>query len=72
MINRGNLRQDLFSGAGTAQAFEKTLFETCERGGWGRELGDLNEVEWEVLLTESMKALGKTESDVRVDKKSAE
>ncbi|MEZ5278822.1 MAG: transposase [Opitutaceae bacterium] len=37
VINRGNFRQDLFSGPGTAQAFEKALFETCERCGW--ELG---------------------------------
>ena len=37
MINRGNFRQDLFSRPRTAQAFEKTLFEACERCGW--ELG---------------------------------
>ena len=37
VINRGNFRQDLFTGPGTAQAFEKTLYETCDRCGW--ELG---------------------------------
>ena len=34
VINRGNYRQDLFSAPGTAQAFEKTLFEVSERCGW--------------------------------------
>lgn len=37
MINRGNYRQDLFRAPGTAEAFEKTLGETCDKCGW--ELG---------------------------------
>ncbi|MEO0795942.1 MAG: transposase [Verrucomicrobiota bacterium] len=34
VINRGNYRQDLFTKHKTGAAFEKTLFEACERFGW--------------------------------------
>jgi REP element-mobilizing transposase RayT len=34
VINRGNYRRDVFETAATAQAFERCLFETCERLGW--------------------------------------
>ena len=34
VINRGNYRQDLFSQHQTGEAFEKTLFEACQRFGW--------------------------------------
>jgi putative transposase len=34
VINRGNYRRDLFAGKGSAEAFERTLFETCARFGW--------------------------------------
>jgi len=34
IINRGNYRRDIFETEGAAQAFEKCLFETCEKSGW--------------------------------------
>ena len=34
VINRGNYRKDLFTEAGAAGAFEKALFEACEKCGW--------------------------------------
>ena len=34
VINRGNYRRDLFAGEGAAAAFERVLFEACERFGW--------------------------------------
>jgi REP element-mobilizing transposase RayT len=34
VINRGNYRRDLFAGKGSAEAFERTLFEACARFGW--------------------------------------
>lgn len=34
VINRGNFRQDLFTGEGAAEAFETTLGEAAERFGW--------------------------------------
>src|SRR5690625_3231839 len=34
VINRGNYRKDLFGNVGTADAFERTLFEACNRCGW--------------------------------------
>ena len=34
VMNRGNFRQDLFTVHKTGEAFEKTLFEVCERFGW--------------------------------------
>ena len=34
VINRGNFRKDLFSTYRTAEAFSKTLFETCDRFEW--------------------------------------
>ena len=34
VINRGNYRRVLFSQAGSAASFEKTLFEACEKYGW--------------------------------------
>src|SRR5690606_11227302 len=34
VLNRGNYRQNLFDVHLTADAFEKTLFETAERYGW--------------------------------------
>ncbi len=33
-MNRGNYRQDLFTVHKTGEAFEKGLFEVCERFGW--------------------------------------
>lgn len=34
VINRGNYRRNLFTGAGAAEAFERTLGQTAERFGW--------------------------------------
>ncbi len=34
MINRGNYRRDLFAPKGAAEAFERCLFEACEKCGW--------------------------------------
>lgn len=34
VINRGNYRRDLFETADKAKAFERALFETCERMAW--------------------------------------
>jgi len=34
IINRGNYRHEVFTSAATAQAFERCLFEVCERMGW--------------------------------------
>ncbi|MCG8701267.1 MAG: transposase, partial [Bacteroidales bacterium] len=34
VLNRGNYRRDLFTVSGTADAFERVLFETCDRFGW--------------------------------------
>lgn len=34
VINRGNYRKDLFNEKGAAEAFERTLFEACEKCGW--------------------------------------
>jgi len=34
LINRGNYRSDVFASEGAKQAFERTLFEACERHGW--------------------------------------
>jgi REP element-mobilizing transposase RayT len=34
IINRGNYRQDLFINDGARLAFEKCLFESCEKCGW--------------------------------------
>lgn len=34
VISRGNYRKDLFTMAGSGEAFEKALFETVERCGW--------------------------------------
>ena len=34
VINRGNFQRNLFSGEGAAAAFERVLFEACERFGW--------------------------------------
>jgi putative transposase len=34
VLNRGNYRQDLFTVSGTAEAFERVLFDTCSRYGW--------------------------------------
>jgi putative transposase len=34
VINRGNYRRNLFTGEGSAEAFERTLFEACARFGW--------------------------------------
>jgi len=34
VINRGNYRKDLFSDKRTAGAFEKALFEVCEKCRW--------------------------------------
>jgi len=34
VLNRGNYRKDLFSDAKTAGAFEKALFEVCEKCRW--------------------------------------
>jgi REP-associated tyrosine transposase len=34
VLNRGNYRQDIFTVAGSAEAFERTLFDCCSRFGW--------------------------------------
>ena len=34
VINRGNYRSDIFKTDGARAAFERTLFEACERSGW--------------------------------------
>ncbi len=34
LINRGNYRKDVFAEKGAAQAFEKALFEACEKCEW--------------------------------------
>lgn len=34
VLNRGNYREWIFEDDGAKLAFEKTLFETCERAGW--------------------------------------
>ena len=34
ILNRGNYRQDLFTVPGSAEAFERTLFDCCSRFGW--------------------------------------
>lgn len=34
VINRGNYRKDLFGQKGAAEAFERALFEACEKCGW--------------------------------------
>ena len=34
VINRGNYRQDLFINEGAHEAFERCLFEACEKCGW--------------------------------------
>jgi putative transposase len=34
VINRGNYRKDLFGEKGAAEAFERALFEACEKCGW--------------------------------------
>lgn len=34
VLNRGNYRKDLFSNTRTAEAFEKALFEACEKCRW--------------------------------------
>ena len=34
VINRGNFRKDIFASEGARRAFERTLFEACERSGW--------------------------------------
>jgi len=34
VINRGNYRRDIFATDGAREAFERTLFEACERSGW--------------------------------------
>ena len=34
VLNRGNYQQDLFTTHRTGEAFERTLFEACERFGW--------------------------------------
>ena len=34
-MNRGNYRQRIFAGKGSAEAFERTLGEAAERFGWG-------------------------------------
>ena len=34
VINRGNYRKDLFSDERVARAFEKALFEVCEKCRW--------------------------------------
>ena len=33
-MNRGNYRSWIFESDGAKKSFEKSLFETCERGGW--------------------------------------
>lgn len=34
LLNRGNYRQDLFAVSGSAEAFERALFDGCSRFGW--------------------------------------
>jgi REP element-mobilizing transposase RayT len=34
VINRGNYRKAVFAAEKTKQAFEKCLFEACEKQGW--------------------------------------
>ncbi|MHC4116784.1 MAG: transposase [Planctomycetota bacterium] len=34
VLNRGNYRQDIFAVPGSADAFEKALFDCCSRFGW--------------------------------------
>lgn len=34
VINRGNFRSKIFLAKGAAEAFERTLFQACERFGW--------------------------------------
>jgi putative transposase len=34
LINRGNYRRDVFASEGAKQAFERTLFEGCEKWSW--------------------------------------
>ena len=34
ILNRGNYRQDLFNIVGSAEAFERVLFDACSRFGW--------------------------------------
>ncbi len=34
VLNRGNYRRDLFDVCGTAEAFERVLFDACFRFGW--------------------------------------
>lgn len=34
VLNRGNYRQNLFTMPGTADAFERVLFDACDRFGW--------------------------------------
>jgi REP element-mobilizing transposase RayT len=34
VINRGNYRRNIFASAGSGEAFERCLVETCERFGW--------------------------------------
>lgn len=34
VLNRGNYRQEIFAVAGSAEAFERTLFDCCSRFGW--------------------------------------
>jgi putative transposase len=34
IINRGNYRHDLFINDGAHEAFERCLFEACEKCGW--------------------------------------
>ncbi len=36
VINRGNYRSDIFSTDGARAAFERTMFQACERSGWRR------------------------------------
>lgn len=34
VINRGNYRRNIFDSDGAREAFERTLFEACDRSGW--------------------------------------
>ena len=34
VLNRGNYRQKIFAVAGSAESFERTLFDCCSRFGW--------------------------------------
>jgi REP element-mobilizing transposase RayT len=34
VINRGNYRRDVFAAEKTKAAFERCLFQACERSGW--------------------------------------